>query len=162
MLWITWTIRLCLVAYALALAGWIRAEARPVGAAVRCAWTAACALLIVHVLCAFHLEHDWSHELAVIATRRDTLETVGVDWGGGVWINYALLLVWSADVAWWWISPESYHRRHALLTISVHVFIAFMALNGAALFETGFVRYSTIAMTIALIAMWSQFRKGRT
>ncbi len=160
MIWITWSIRLCLLAYALALGGWIRARPRPPGVRVRCAWTAACALLVFHVVCAFHLEHDWSHERAESATRRDTLETLGVDWGGGVWINYLLLVVWSADAAWWWISPRRYHRRPRLLGISVHAFIAFVALSGAVLFETGLIRYVAITTAITLIVLRTGYREN--
>ena len=43
----------------------------------------------------------------------------------------------------------------------MHVFIALMALSGAALFETGLVRYSTVAVTIAMIAMIAMRSKIR-
>ncbi len=59
-------------------------------------WPLGAALLLVHILVAFATRHDWSHDAAVAETARQTEETFGVRWGGGVWINYALTL-------WWWL-----------------------------------------------------------
>ncbi|MBL8848547.1 MAG: hypothetical protein JNG89_02645, partial [Planctomycetaceae bacterium] len=62
-------------------------------------WSAAGWLLLAaHVLCAFHFQHHWSHAEAYAHTARRTAETVGWNWGGGLYVNYAAIALWGADV----------------------------------------------------------------
>jgi hypothetical protein len=70
--------------------------------AARIAWTVACLSLLAHFACAFHFYHHWSHDTAYRVTARQTAELFGLDWGGGLYLNYALLVGWVADVVWWW------------------------------------------------------------
>ena len=62
-------------------------------------WTGA-GLALTHFLAAFHWHYGWSHTRAVSATAEQTARVFGVDWGGGVWVNYAFLAAWVADAAW--------------------------------------------------------------
>ena len=81
-------------------------------AAARLAWTVACAALLAHVACAFHFYHGWGHDAAYLDTARQTNEVFGLDWGGGLYINYALLTGWVLDVSCWWLRGlDSYRRR---------------------------------------------------
>ena len=61
--------------------------------AARLAWTVACVGLLAHVAFAFHFYHGWSHGAAYRDTARQTDEVVGLNWGGGLYVNYALLIV---------------------------------------------------------------------
>jgi hypothetical protein len=72
----------------------------------RVAWSTACLLLIVHVLSAFHFEHGWSHAAALRHTAEQTAGVTGIDWGGGLYFNYAFLILWLADVAVLWRSDS--------------------------------------------------------
>src|SRR5687767_13213248 len=72
--------------------GWARAA--------RLAWTVACAALLAHVACAFHFYHGWGHGAAYLDTARQTNEVFGLDWGGGLYVNYALMAGWVMDVSW--------------------------------------------------------------
>jgi hypothetical protein len=109
--------------------------------------------LWVHVGCAFHFYHGWSHAAAVEDTARQTREAVGVDFGGGVYFNYATLLVWTADAAWWWVRPRSYLARGIGWEIAVHAFLLFIIVNAAAVFAAGPLRWITIMLVAALVAL---------
>src|SRR5215207_6206096 len=63
----------------------------------RLAWTVACVALLAHVACAFHFYHGWDHESAYLDTARQTNEVFGLNWGGGLYINYALAAGWVLD-----------------------------------------------------------------
>ena len=56
-------------------------------------------LLLAHFALAFHLRYGWSQAAAVRETARQTAETFGLDWGGGVFVNYLFAIVWTID-AW--------------------------------------------------------------
>ncbi len=146
MFWMYWTIRISMLVYAASFA------ARTSGrfTAWRVLWTSSWALLCVHVALAFHHVHDWSHADAVTKTAEDTAAVVGLDWGGGVWLNYALLALWGGDVVWSWTSRESYGARGVWIDRSVHVFIAFMAISATIVFEEGVVRWIGVAAFLLL------------
>ncbi|MBM3779096.1 MAG: hypothetical protein FJW23_12835 [Acidimicrobiia bacterium] len=90
-------------------------------------------LAFVHYLAAFHWHYDWSHSQAVLATAGQTAEAFGLDWGGGVWVNYLFLAAWGVDAsgytlhrpippgAWRWMLRAFY------LTIIVNGAIVFAA-----------------------------------
>src|SRR5262245_58014595 len=111
--WLTrWSVRAALACYLLALALRAHAYEKPVWiAGARLAWTGGFLMFLVHVACAFHSYHDWSHRAAYEATARDTQEVVGLAWGGGLYANYAFAFVWGMDVLWWWLQPTGYRAR---------------------------------------------------
>jgi hypothetical protein len=123
-------------------------------------WTAACALLWIHVACAFHFRHHWSHAEAYDHTARQTAEFVGLEWGGGVYLNYLLLLVWTGDVLWWWIEPGGYRRRPAFVGWLVNGFVAFMAFNAAVVFASGPLRWLSLGVMLILGAWAIRRRRG--
>jgi hypothetical protein len=59
-----WTIRLALALYVAWLAGWLCARGPKWLGVARWLWTAGCGLLFLHVACAFHFSHGWSHSAA--------------------------------------------------------------------------------------------------
>jgi hypothetical protein len=56
----------------------------------RLAWTTGCVALLAHFACAFNYYHAWSQASAYGETARQTAEVFGVNWGGGLFINYTL------------------------------------------------------------------------
>src|SRR5688500_12128764 len=116
----------------------------------RLAWTAACAALLAHVFCAFHFHHAWSHGAAFRETARQTDEVFGLDWGGGLFINYALLAVWVADVGWWWgRGLDAYRRRPRPLTYGWHAFLLFIVFNATVVFKDGPARWAGLGLCLA-------------
>src|SRR5688572_25084706 len=68
-------------------------------------WTAALILMWAHAAIAFGSAYGWSHQTAVLATARQTAAVTGLDWGGGIYVNYLFLIAWALDALWWWTAP---------------------------------------------------------
>jgi hypothetical protein len=132
-------------------------------AAARLAWTVGCAGLLAHVACAFNFYHGWSHAAAYRDTARQTAVATGLDWGGGVYFNYALLLAWVADVAWWWRrGRDAYRRRPWPLTAAWHAFLIFMFFNATVVFASGPARWAGLCVCAGLGLAWLASRRAST
>jgi hypothetical protein len=126
--------------------------------AVRVAWTIACASLIAHFVSAFQFYHGWSHDAAYRETARQTQEMFGVNWGGGLFINYLLLVVWIGDISWWWLSGlNSYRLRPRRLLVAWHGFLVFIIFNATAVFADGIVRWVGGLVCLILAVSWVRF-----
>jgi hypothetical protein len=132
--------------------------------AARLAWTVACLGLLAHVACAFHVYHGWSHGAAYLDTARQTDEVFGLNWGGGLYINYALIIGWVVDVSWWWARGlDSYRRRPWPLTAAWHGFLIFIIFNATAVFKTGPARWAGLCLCLGLgLAWWLAARDNLT
>lgn len=161
-----WSIRLALVLYVFAVAALLRGSSRQRRAA-RLAWTAGCTLYLCHVAFAFHFYHRWSHAAAYEATRAETQRVVGLNWGGGLYFNYAFTVLWLGDVLWWWwVGDRRYVSRPRAVTGAVHGIFALMALNATVVFETGPLRVAGLVAAAVLIGFaarraWT-WRRGGT
>ena len=127
----------------------------------RLAWTIGCALYLLHVACAFEYYHHWSHAEAYASTARQTEEAVGLDWGGGLYVNYAFTLVWLADVGWWWMNAPSYLARPRWFDGAVHAFLGFIVFNATVVFANGFSRWFGVAAWVFLLVVLYAFRAAR-
>lgn len=162
---IRWTIRLALAAYVVTLsiriANRARNEVRPSDVA-RWFWSAGCVLAWLHVAAAFHFEHHWSQDDAWEQTARTTAEIVGLNWGGGIFFNYAFLLAWAIDAGWWWLAPVAYAQRPNALRWLIDGYLAFIAFNATVVFKTGWLRWVGIAVTAGLVAVawWARRRRA--
>jgi hypothetical protein len=151
-----WTVRLAVAFYVFGLALRVSARCRkPWLAWSRLFWTGGVAVFLLHVACAFHFYHHWSHEAAYAMTARQTAEVVGLAWGGGLYANYAFALLWGADVGWWWLRPTSYQNRSRLLEGAVQGFLAFIAFNATVVFGAGLIRWLGLAACLCLAAVFS-------
>jgi hypothetical protein len=123
--------------------------------AARLAWTVGCAALLAHVAFAFHYFHGWSHLAAYRDTARQTAEVFGLDWGGGVYVNYALLAAWVLDVAWWWRGLDAYRRRPRLLVAAWQGFLIFIVFNATVVFGTGAARWlgSGVCLLVVILSV---------
>ena len=151
-----WTIRLALACYAGYLTGLL--VNRSPGWSIVGRWlsTAGCGLFIVHVVCAMAFYHDWSHEQAFTTTARETQELLGFEFGAGIYFSYLFMLVWIGDVLWSWVAPASFSARPRWLMLGLHLYLVFIAFNGAIVFEAGPTRWAGIAVCIALsgLVLW--------
>ena len=113
------------------------------------AWIAGITLCAIHFALAFHVRHDWSQEAAVRATAQQTASMFGLDWGGGVYVNYVFLAAWAAD-AWHWRQG-----RGVLATpraqLLLRVFYVVIILNAAVIFAGGWRRLVGLAIVATLL-----------
>jgi hypothetical protein len=155
-----WTVRAAVALYVLSIVQQLLAHSggdrvRPAG---RLAWTAGCALIWLHVALAMHFVYGWNHARMVRETARQTAVVTGVEFAGGVYFNYAFMLIWAADVAAWWALGEKRYRRRAVwVSMIVHAFLAFIAINAVVVFAKGPVRWSGVAAcaVVAAVVMWT-------
>lgn len=101
-------------------------------------WSWGAALLALHVAAAFQWQHHWSHAAAVSATADQTADRVGWRWGGGVWINYAMLSLWCADAVRWW--NRNGNDRSSAPPAALRWVFAFLWFQGAVVFAHGGIR----------------------
>lgn len=120
----------------------------------RTAWTAGCAGLLLHVACAFHYYHDWSQASAYRETARQTAEVTGMNWGGGLFINYALIIGWIADAVWWRRGLEAYRNRPRWLVAAWQGFLIFIIFNATVVFKTGPLRWIGSGLCLWLVFLW--------
>ena len=143
------SVRIALVCYAvvvgLLLAG---CRGRRWRNLLRSIWTVGCTAIVAHVVAAFHYTHHWSHDAAIDSTARDTEQLLGMAFGEGLYFNYLFLLVWIAEVLIWWLRPERYETRPAWLEYGIHVYLFFIAINGAVIFESGVTRIGGILAVV--------------
>jgi len=127
------------------------------GQFARMCWTLAWAAYLVHLGMAFHWYHGWSHAAAMEHTR----EVSGV--GEGIYVSHLFTLLWTLDVAWWWLQPGAHARRSPWVDRLLHGFMAFVIFNGTVVYETGLIRWAGAAafaeLTAALIG--ARMRQSR-
>jgi hypothetical protein len=111
-------------------------------AAARTAWTVGCVSLIVHVVFAYHFYHNWSQTSVYRETARQTAEVSGLYWSGGVFINYALVIGWVMDAAYWRLRGlDAYRNRPRWLSAAWQGFLFFIIFNATVVFKTGPLRW---------------------
>ena len=127
---------------------------RRLDAAARTAWTAGCVSLIAHVAFAYHFYHHWSQTSVYRETARQTAEVTGLDWGGGLFINYALVIGWIIDVVYWRLRGlDAYRHRPRWLTAMWQVFLFFIIFNATVVFKTGPLRWIGLGLCLWLASL---------
>lgn len=155
-----WTIWTALLLFVAGEAGRRRGFGR--GSPPAWAWAAFAAgavLAAVHVMLAMATAHAWSHNSAVAATAAQTNAVYGLNWGGGVFANYAFVAVWALD-AWRWRARVA--RAGAgpdALTWVIRFFFFVMILNGAVIFVAGPRSILGAALVAALVWIWRPVRR---
>jgi hypothetical protein len=154
-LWLMWwTVRGAMALYAVALVLRRREDL------ARLLWTAGCLLLWVHVGLAMHYVYRWDHALMVSETARQTFEVTGWRSGVGVYFNYAVMLLWAADVAYWWgAGHRKYFARAGWVTLGVHLFLAFMVFNAAVVFVRGPARWVAAGIAVIVVILMATTRR---
>jgi hypothetical protein len=112
------------------------------------------ALLVAHIALAFHMRYQWSHDVAVRETARQTASTFGLDWGGGVYVNYLFAVVWALDSWWWHTNPPAAAARAAAVRWALRLFYLTIVVNGAVVFVPGPERWLGAALTAWLLWTW--------
>jgi len=96
-------------------------------------------------------------------TARQTAAVFAINWGGGLFINYAVASLWAADVAWWWFAGlSSYRRRPWLVTLIWHSFLIFIIINATVVFKDGLARWIGVLVTLTLCLSWVLINRQRS
>ena len=117
-------------------------------------WRGGALLLLAHMLAAFHWRHNWSHAAAYADTARQTREVTGIDWGGGVYFNYALLGLWLAEAFVW---PPDLSVRQPRARNWLAGYYAFMWFNATVIFGHGIVPWlGALAFADLAVLAWKR------
>jgi hypothetical protein len=150
-----WTIWIALVLFCAGEAGRRNLQAG-LPAAPWAWWTFSCGALLcaIHVAIAMSVTYRWNHEAAIAATARQTMAVYGLNWGGGVYLNYAFVAVWLLDAWWWRRFPSRDGRQHRAITWMIRVFFLVMILNAAVIFAGGARRIAGAVIVLLLLWIW--------
>ena len=134
-----WTARICVALWLATL--FVRPQSRAAKSERvvdwwRVLWTLGAVSLAVHTAAAFHCKHDWSHAHAYAHTAQQTLDTVGLDWGGGLYFNYLTSIWWLLDAIAIWLKID--WARKKSYRLALEWYLAFMFLNATIVFGPRF------------------------
>jgi hypothetical protein len=152
------------VSLGLFVAGELRKRRAQAGSAsLRSGWTiwAAGALLCgIHIVLAFALRHGWSHRSAFEATARQTHLVYGINWGGGLYVNFVFLGAWLGEVAWWRWNPRRYFGKSNALTWLFRGFYFVILANATIVFAPQLRRLYGVALLAILVWAWRPLRRA--
>ena len=134
---------------------------RPGAPWARPVWLLGALVYLAHVAAAFAIHHDWSHAAAYSYTAARTDALIGLDWGGGLWVNYAFTAIWVGEGLWWQLCPAHYARRAGAWTPVIRGVFLFMIFNGAVIFVEGPRRLAGVGVLIALVRIWRRKTQPR-
>lgn len=117
-------------------------------------YTAALVLALGHAAMAFEVAYSWSHRVAMESTAAQTAALTGIRWGGGIFVNYLFLAVWTADAIRWWAAPAGYTNRRLPVDRLRLAFFLFMFINGAIVFAGTTARLIGVPAVAAVGAAW--------
>ena len=129
----------------------------------RWAWRVSLAgalLCVVHIVIALGSRHHWSHDAAVRATARQTAAVYGVEWGGGVYVNYVFVAVWLAELWQWRAQPVKYLARSPAAQWRLRAFFIIIIVNAAVVFAAPSHRVAGIVLTATLLLIWMWRKKS--
>lgn len=114
-------------------------------------WTIGALTLAIHVLWTMLAVHDGSLAKAYEHTALRTKEFIGIPLGIGLYINFAMLAIWLADAALWWIGPNWDAMRRWYLW-PMHLIFSFLFINAAIVFASGWGRAVGFAALASVVA----------
>lgn len=119
------------------------------------AWRTGAVFYAIHVVSAFQHAYRWSHRLAFEDNVRQVRETMGFEFGPGIWVNYAFTLGWFLVAALW-------PKLNSTARLVWRVTFLFIAFNGAVVFAHGRGRWLGIALFMIAAAFWLRRFSSRT
>jgi len=120
-------------------------------------WLAGAVICWAHIAIAMGARYGWSHAAAVAATARQTAAVYGLDWGGGVYVNYVFAGVWLADALWLVVSPGRWASRPRVVNWSLGLFYVVIIVNAAIVFASPSGRVA--GLLLAAIGIRSLFSR---
>ena len=116
--------------------------------------------MLVHILVAMGWRHGWSHASAGLATAQQTREVYGLDWGGGVYVNYAFIRTWCWMVICWVPGCRGAGVPGCgfwfLVRAAGQAFFAIVIANAAIVFAVGWRRVLGVLIVGVLAFAWTR------
>ncbi|MEW4487662.1 hypothetical protein AB1L42_06245 [Thalassoglobus sp. JC818] len=157
-----WTARLMVVCYLLRVMIDLRsgslAPDHNSQSRARVLWTIGCVLFLTHLSFAFAFIHHFDHAHAYQHTAERTAKVIGVEWGGGIYVNHAFAIFWIYDVLRWWTRGVESARIPRSYFWTVHGVFAFMILNATVVFGPHYWIWISLPVAALLTAAYV-FRK---
>jgi hypothetical protein len=121
-------------------------------------WTnvAGIVLCAIHIVITMGLVHGWSHAAALEATAQQTESVYGLRWGGGIYVNYLFVGVWTFDT--WWHSRPNRPSGDRWLRLPLRVFYLMVIANAAVVFARPHMRVLGVGLVVALLYAWRPTR----
>lgn len=125
-------------------------------------YIAGCVLLLFHIPLALHYAYHWQHKTMIDQTARQTLQITGVNFRGGPYINYVFAGLWLVDAIYWQVAGDyRYFSRSRFISISLHVFLMFVAFNATVIFAGGPTRvFAMITIFVVFTAYIASRQRG--
>lgn len=111
-------------------------------------------LMLAHILISMSSVHGWSHASAIAATAIQTGAVYGLNWGGGMYVNYLFITVWLAELAVWRLAPARYAARSPGIKWTLRAFYFIVIANAAVVFAGGWRRVLGAGLIAALLVAW--------
>jgi hypothetical protein len=115
-------------------------------------------LAIVHVVLAYEVRHAWSHQSALLETARQTTTVYGLDWAGGLYVNYAFLTVWAIDLWMWRAADRRGPEVSRVVLWMARGFYLVVIVNAAVVFAAGMRRALGVLVVVWLVIAWRDKR----
>lgn len=102
-------------------------------------------VMAVHIVLAYGISHQWSHQAALADTAASTRAVLGVGFAYGLYANFIFEAVYLIDAGWRWRVAAPEHRKPKWLSRSIDGFLVAIVFFATVVFESGAVRY--VALT---------------
>jgi hypothetical protein len=142
-----WMVVAC---YVLSLVLEIRRTRPQVAKAV---WAIGALLLFAHILWTLLAVHHGSLHEAYDHTANQTERVIGVRIGAGLYVNFAMLLIWAGD-ATCWLTLANWSQIRQKLVLPLHAFFAFLFFNATVVFGTTPARWLGIVAIAIIVGAW--------
>jgi hypothetical protein len=117
-------------------------------------WLLGALVCATHIAIALSWRYGWNHDLAIRATARQTAAVYGIEWGGGVYLNYLFVAIWMIEGLWWALRPAAYPLRPQSLKWATRLFYLVIIVNAAVVFAGGPGRLAGVLLVACLLATW--------
>ena len=103
-------------------------------------WLSGALFALAHSVGSLMTFHHGSQAAALESTAVQTEQLLGFRFGAGLYVNYLFVVVWLADAAFRLIAPSRYALLPTWYRSLVIGFLVFIAINGAIVFKSGWIR----------------------
>lgn len=117
-------------------------------------WFAGALLCIVHTVAVLDVRYAWDHDAAVRATGAQTNAVYGLDWGGGIYVNYLFIAAWFGEAVWWRLDRLGYFAQPRAMRMALRSFYLVVLLNATVIFAAPIRRAFGVALIAALLIVW--------